>query len=238
MGHHREQRTRSGHTPVEGPDPRRFLGYAARGVPFGPDDGTLAPWAVAASLPFAPEIVEPTLRSMMGPRIARVTNESRSRVQHRSDISPSGGQAHARLDLAQPLRARSRTGRPDARKLSFRVDLAPHAGLSICGEGPAACGLQSDCGSDQSGFSDFIQSISSGVIRGTRRMKRTSCHTCFSPAALRRQRSPAEMTRRFPQRCMTGEIIDCAAMPDDEIVVVGGGFALSAAGGIERHHPV
>jgi hypothetical protein len=40
---------------------RRFLGYAARGLPYGPDDGTLAPWAVAASLPFAPEIVLPTL---------------------------------------------------------------------------------------------------------------------------------------------------------------------------------
>jgi hypothetical protein len=41
---------------------RRFYGYAARGVPFGPDDGTLAPWAVAASLPFAPSIVLPMLR--------------------------------------------------------------------------------------------------------------------------------------------------------------------------------
>ena len=40
---------------------RRFFGYRARGVPYGPDDGTLAPWAVAASLPFAPEIVLPTL---------------------------------------------------------------------------------------------------------------------------------------------------------------------------------
>nr|MBA3671695.1 hypothetical protein [Gemmatimonadaceae bacterium] len=30
-------------------------------VPYGPDDGTLSPWAVAASLPFAPEIVEPAL---------------------------------------------------------------------------------------------------------------------------------------------------------------------------------
>lgn len=40
---------------------RRFLGYAARGVPYGPDDGTLAPFAVVASLPFAPEIVIPTL---------------------------------------------------------------------------------------------------------------------------------------------------------------------------------
>ena len=41
---------------------RRFLGYAARGVPYGPDDGTLAPWAVVASLPFAPEIVRPALQ--------------------------------------------------------------------------------------------------------------------------------------------------------------------------------
>lgn len=40
----------------------RFLGYVARGVPYGPDDGTLAPWAVVASLPFAPEIVIPTLQ--------------------------------------------------------------------------------------------------------------------------------------------------------------------------------
>ena len=40
---------------------RRFFGYRARGVPYGPDDGTLAPWAVVASLPFAPEIVLPTV---------------------------------------------------------------------------------------------------------------------------------------------------------------------------------
>lgn len=41
---------------------RRFFGYVARGAPYGPDDGTVAPWAVAASLPFAPEIVLPTVR--------------------------------------------------------------------------------------------------------------------------------------------------------------------------------
>ena len=59
-----------GITASEGPGPgtltlngieRQFFGYLARGVPCGPDDGTLAPWAVAASLPFAPEIVLPTL---------------------------------------------------------------------------------------------------------------------------------------------------------------------------------
>ena len=40
---------------------RRFYDYHARSVPYGLDDGTLAPWATAASLPFAPEIVLPTL---------------------------------------------------------------------------------------------------------------------------------------------------------------------------------
>ncbi|MGI8401811.1 MAG: glucoamylase family protein, partial [Gemmatimonadaceae bacterium] len=40
---------------------REFFGYLARGVPDGPDDGTLAPWGVIASLPFAPEIVLPTM---------------------------------------------------------------------------------------------------------------------------------------------------------------------------------
>ena len=62
-----------GITAGDGPGPavrtvrgvrKRFSGYAARGVPFGPDDGTLAPWAVAASLPFAPEIVVPALEHM------------------------------------------------------------------------------------------------------------------------------------------------------------------------------
>ena len=40
---------------------RSFFDYVARGVPYGPDDGTIAPWAVVASLPFAPEIVLPTV---------------------------------------------------------------------------------------------------------------------------------------------------------------------------------
>ncbi|MEO6776507.1 MAG: glucoamylase family protein [Kofleriaceae bacterium] len=37
--------------------PREFYGYLARGAPFGPDDGTLSPWAIVASLPFAPREV-------------------------------------------------------------------------------------------------------------------------------------------------------------------------------------
>ena len=43
---------------------RRFFSYAARGVPYGPDDGTLAPWAPLATLPFAPESAFLALRRL------------------------------------------------------------------------------------------------------------------------------------------------------------------------------
>lgn len=42
---------------------RDFFDYIARGAPFGPDDGTVSPWVVVASLPFAPDIVIPTVRN-------------------------------------------------------------------------------------------------------------------------------------------------------------------------------
>jgi hypothetical protein len=59
-----------GITATDGPGPAerringrrvRFFDYKARSFPYGPDDGTLAPWAVATSLPFAPEVVLPSL---------------------------------------------------------------------------------------------------------------------------------------------------------------------------------
>jgi hypothetical protein len=59
-----------GITACDGPGPRtmkvggvkrRFYDYVARGVPDGPDDGTLAPWVVVSSVPFAPEIVLPAI---------------------------------------------------------------------------------------------------------------------------------------------------------------------------------
>lgn len=59
-----------GITASDGPGPktiqikgrkRKFYDYVARGVPFGPDDGTIAPWGTVASLPFAPEIVLPAI---------------------------------------------------------------------------------------------------------------------------------------------------------------------------------
>jgi hypothetical protein len=60
-----------GITASDGPGPatrrvagieRKFFNYVARGAPYGPDDGTVAPSVVVASLPFAPEIVVPTIR--------------------------------------------------------------------------------------------------------------------------------------------------------------------------------
>lgn len=62
-----------GVTASDGPGPgtrvrrgkrRTFYGYHARGVPYGLDDGTLSPWAVVASLPFAPEIVLPSIAAL------------------------------------------------------------------------------------------------------------------------------------------------------------------------------
>lgn len=70
-----------GITASDGPDTlrkdikgveRRFFDYIARGAPYGPDDGTLAPWAVVASLPFAPEIVFPTIDNFNRLRLCEV----------------------------------------------------------------------------------------------------------------------------------------------------------------------
>jgi hypothetical protein len=41
-----------------------FYGYAARGVPYGPDDGTVSGPAMVSSLVFAPELVLPALRAL------------------------------------------------------------------------------------------------------------------------------------------------------------------------------
>ena len=52
---------------------RRFFGYVARGVPYGPDDGTLALPTILGSLAFAPEIVMPAIRHVLTsyPQIAK-----------------------------------------------------------------------------------------------------------------------------------------------------------------------
>jgi hypothetical protein len=45
---------------------RKFFGYVARGVPYGPDDGTVSPSAALAALPFAPRLVLSAVRHICG----------------------------------------------------------------------------------------------------------------------------------------------------------------------------
>jgi hypothetical protein len=65
---------------------RVFWMYEARGVPDGPDDGTLAPGAVAASIPFAAELVIDTLRELV-----RAHPHLRSEYGLRASLNPTFG---------------------------------------------------------------------------------------------------------------------------------------------------
>ena len=75
--------------------PRRQFGYAARGVPYGPDDGTLSASSVLSSLPFAPEVVLRSIRNMISRypemltdgRLASSFNPSLTDAQGRSWVS-------------------------------------------------------------------------------------------------------------------------------------------------------
>lgn len=82
-----------GITASDGPGPAlrkirgrkvRFYDYLARSIPNGPDDGTLAPWAVAGSLPFAPEVVLPSLK-----RINRHYPEMTSKYGFKCSYNPT-----------------------------------------------------------------------------------------------------------------------------------------------------
>ena len=63
-----------GLTACDGPGPRKrvaggvsrsFLGYEARGAPYGPDDGCVSPIAALAALPFEPEAALAALRHLI-----------------------------------------------------------------------------------------------------------------------------------------------------------------------------
>ena len=92
-----------GITASDGPGPavrivkgvrREFHGYLARGAPFGPDDGTMSPWAVVASLPFAPEAVKSTLHHA----IERLAARGKTGCGFDASINPTfpepGGDPH------------------------------------------------------------------------------------------------------------------------------------------------
>jgi len=69
--------------------PVRFFDYRARGIPWGPDDGTLAPWAAVASLPFAPEMV---LRSLQC--LSDTYPEMTSQYGFKCSFNPSFASGH------------------------------------------------------------------------------------------------------------------------------------------------
>ena len=74
---------------------RRLFGYAARGVPYGPDDGTIAGWAALASLPFTPDVALDAVRHMHlrypetlpESRYASSFNPGLASVDHRAWVS-------------------------------------------------------------------------------------------------------------------------------------------------------
>ncbi len=55
---------------------RRFFGYMSRGVPYGPDDGTIAPWAMLATLPFGARTALEGTRQLLR-RYPQVCNQQR-----------------------------------------------------------------------------------------------------------------------------------------------------------------
>ena len=88
-----------GITASDGPGPavrringrkRRFHSYIARSFPYGPDDGTLAPWAVAASLPFAPEVVLPSLHRL-NEEYPEITNQYGFKCSYNPTFTSSNG---------------------------------------------------------------------------------------------------------------------------------------------------
>jgi hypothetical protein len=89
-----------GLTACEGPsdaddsitnEPRSLFGYAARGVPYGPDDGTLSGSAALASLPFAPVAALSAVGTM-----ARRYPEMRRAMCYASGFNPSYPSADGR----------------------------------------------------------------------------------------------------------------------------------------------
>jgi len=71
---------------------RRLFGYAARGVPYGPDDGTLSAPCVVASVPFAPELVLPAMRNLIA-RYPEMFSEGRFASGFNPTLADANGRA-------------------------------------------------------------------------------------------------------------------------------------------------
>ena len=92
-----------GITASDGPGPdtievdgeeQQYFGYLARAVPHGPDDGTLAPFAVVASLPFAPEIVLPAIEHFIHRLELKAANPYGFKATFNATYPGKAGSAH------------------------------------------------------------------------------------------------------------------------------------------------
>ena len=125
-----------GLTASDGPGPaieeiegktRQFYDYINRGIPNGPDDGTLAPWAVIASLPFAPEIVLPSIR-YFDETFPEMTSKYGFKCSFNPTFSAASGKGWISKGL---LRSGSGSDSFDDRELSLRIYLAVDAKLPL-----------------------------------------------------------------------------------------------------------
>ena len=104
---------------------REFFDYIARGAPFGPDDGTVAPWVVRGLAALRAGDRHPDDAPF---RPAGPGDDGQVRVQALVQSIVRGGRQPDRLvGHAVPLRHRSRAGGADDRELPHGPDLGHHA---------------------------------------------------------------------------------------------------------------
>ena len=82
-----------------------FYGYAARGVPHGPDDGTICGSSTLSSLVFAPEIALPALRNMIarGPCDAGALVQASGFNPTVTEVGPNGWASEGAFGLDQGM---------------------------------------------------------------------------------------------------------------------------------------
>ena len=108
----------------------------SRGAPFGPDDGTIAPWAMLATLPFDPDAALPGTRHLLATYPQVCTN----------DRSPAALMQRCKrgawLAVRGMVRTRSGIAGHDDRKLSHGFDLEYDARCPVDPQRVDRCGLR------------------------------------------------------------------------------------------------
>jgi hypothetical protein len=112
---------------------RRFFGYMSRGAPYGPDDGTIAPWAMLATVPFGASC-RARWHASSAARLSGGLHSGSVLQRLQSDL----GGTRQQLAVRRMVRARSGVAGDDDRKSSQRAHLGNHARRSLRPRGPQA----------------------------------------------------------------------------------------------------